>query len=148
LISKTLERPTTCRSGAPTQDGGNSSSIKVNTLSTGKMVNALMSQEEKMLKDKQSLYGIDTMVPTRDGRSSMLIQLSLRLRDSMKNSDSISTDHSILSLNFHSTELQRCTVTPMYGSRDGETMLLNNNGGSMRRPRLSETTMDHGRAMP
>jgi hypothetical protein len=101
-----------------------------------------------MLKVKQSLYGTNTTEPTRDGSSSMLIQLSLRPRDSMKNSDSTSTDHSILSPNSHSIELLRCTVTLMCGSRDGETMLHNNNGGSMRSPRLLETTMDHGRAMP
>jgi hypothetical protein len=100
-----------------------------------------------MLKDKQSLYGTNIMELTRDGRSSMLIQLSLRPRDSMKNSDSTSTDHSILSPNSHSTELLRCTVTLMYGSRDGEIMLHNNSGGSMRRQRLLEITMDHGRAM-
>jgi hypothetical protein len=148
LISKAQERPTTCKSGAPTQDGGNSSDIKVNTLSTGKTENALMSQEEKMLKVKQSLYGTDITELTRDGRSFMLIQSSLRLRESMKNLDSTSTDHSILFPNSHSTELLRCTVTLMCGSRDGETMSSNNNGGSMRRPRLLETTMDHGRTMP
>jgi hypothetical protein len=120
----------------------------VRILSTGRTENALMFQEEKMLKVKQSLYGTNTTEPTRDGSSYTLIQLSLRLRDLMKNLDSTSIDHSISSLNSHSTELLRCTVTLMCGSRDGETMLLNNNGGSMRRPRLSETTMDHGRAMP
>jgi hypothetical protein len=87
--------------------------------------------------------------PIKNGEYSILTRLvSLRLRDSMKNLDSTSTDHSILSLNSHSTELLRCTVTLTCGSRDGETMLLNNNGGLMKRPRLSETTMDHGRAMP
>jgi hypothetical protein len=107
-----------------------------------------MSQVEKMLKVKKSKYGIDTMVLTKNGRFSILTRrLRLKLRVSTRNSDSTSTDHSILSLNFHSTELLRCTVTLMCGSRDGEIMLHSNSGGSMKSQRLSETTMDHGRIM-
>jgi len=58
----------------------------------------------------------------------------------MRNSASTSTDHSTWFQNFHSTELLRCLVELTWFSRDGETTRDNNNSGSMRRPRLSETT--------
>jgi len=58
----------------------------------------------------------------------------------MRNSDSTSTDHSTLSQSFHSTELLRCLVEPTWSSRDGERTNDNNNSGSMRSPRPSETT--------
>jgi hypothetical protein len=45
------------------------------------------------------------MEPTRDGRFFILTRRQrLRLRDWMRNSDSTSIDHSILSLSFHSIE--------------------------------------------
>jgi hypothetical protein len=58
----------------------------------------------------------------------------------MKNSVSTSTDHSILCLSFHSTELPRCLVTHKLSSRDGETTKDNNNSGLMKFQRPSETT--------
>jgi len=58
----------------------------------------------------------------------------------MKNSDSTSIDHSISSLNFHSTELQKCLEELTWFSRDGETIQDNNNSGLMKSPRPSETT--------
>jgi len=58
----------------------------------------------------------------------------------MKNSASTSIDHSTLFHNFHSTESLKCSVVLTLSSRDGERMLLNNNSGSMRSQRLSETT--------
>jgi len=55
-----------------------------------------MSTEEKMKKVDKSSSGIDTMELIRDGRLSILTKLmQLLQRDSMKNSDSISIDHSI-----------------------------------------------------
>jgi hypothetical protein len=58
-----------CKSGAPTQDGGKSSSIKENTSVTfNKQRDALMFTKAKILKDRRFRYTIDTMEPTRDGR--------------------------------------------------------------------------------
>jgi hypothetical protein len=58
----------------------------------------------------------------------------------MKNSVSILTGHSILSLNLDLTELLNATVPIMSGREDGERIPLPNNGTSMRSPRPSRTT--------
>jgi len=69
------------------------------------LIDALMSTEVKMLKDKKFKYTIDTMEPIKDGRFFTLTKRQrLKPRDSMKNSVSISTDHSTSSQSFHSTE--------------------------------------------
>jgi nucleoid DNA-binding protein len=71
-----------------------------------------------MLKDNQLLLMPKPRDLIKNGKSSILTRLPrLRLRDLMRNSDSISIDHSTLSLNFHSTELPRCTVTLKGGGR-------------------------------
>jgi hypothetical protein len=94
-----------------------------------------------MKKDKQLVSRIILETLTRDGRSSILIRLKKqRLRDSTKNSASTSIDHSTLSHNFHSTELLRCSEELKWSSRDGERIQDNNNSGSMKSPRPSETT--------
>jgi hypothetical protein len=70
--------------------------MKVNTSSTGTMEKLLMSQEERMLKDKQLSSGTNIMVLTRDGKSSMLTRpIRFQERDLMRNSDSTEIDHSI-----------------------------------------------------
>ena len=70
----------------------------MNTSSTGRTRNALMFMEEKMRKEEKSSHGIDTMVPIRDGRSSILMKLNqFQRKVSMKSSDSMLTDHSTLS---------------------------------------------------
>ena len=75
--------------------------MKENTSSIGKMERHLMSQEEKMLKDKQLLSGVNMVEPTRDGKSLILMKLKdHKRRDFMMISDSISTDHSTLSQDF------------------------------------------------
>ena len=54
-----------------------------------------MSQEERMLKVKLSLYGRDITELIRDGTSSMLIKLKkFQERASMLNSVCTETDHS------------------------------------------------------
>jgi hypothetical protein len=99
-----------------------------------------MFQELRMLKDNQLLLMLRPMDLTKNGRLFILTRKErLRLRDSMKNLDSTSIDHSTLSQSFHSTELLRCTVMLMCGSRDGETTLSNSNSSLMKRPRLLET---------
>jgi len=95
------ERPTRCKSGAPTQDGSRSSNIEMNTSSILEMVRHLMYMEEKMKKLGKSLPGRDTMVQTRDGRLSILIKLPRLLhQELMKTLDSTSTDHSTSNLDF------------------------------------------------
>jgi hypothetical protein len=81
--SKVLVEPTTCKSGAPTQDGSKSSSTKVNTSATSrKPIDALMFSKVKMMKVRKYRYTIDTTEPTRDGRFSILTRKErLRPRD-------------------------------------------------------------------
>jgi hypothetical protein len=58
----------------------------------------------------------------------------------MRNSVSISTDHSTLDQDFQCRELLNAMEPTMSGSRDGERMLLLNNGSSMRSQRQSRIT--------
>jgi hypothetical protein len=92
------EEPTTCKSGAPTQDGGKSSPMKDNTSSTSRTRKLLIFMETKMKKEERSKYGRDIMAPTRDGESSILTQRVLRKRplDGTLNGVSISIDFSTL----------------------------------------------------
>jgi hypothetical protein len=86
------------------------------------------------------------MVPIKDGEFFILTRRQLlKLRDSMKNLDSISTDHSTLSQNFHSTELLSVLELTTLSSRDGERMFLVNNTTSTRCQRLSD--LNNGRTM-
>jgi hypothetical protein len=86
------------------------------------------------------------MVPIKDGEFFILTRRQLlKLRDSMKNLDSISTDHSTLSQNFHSTELLSVLEHTTLPSRDGERMSLDNNTTSMRFQRQSDP--NNGRTM-
>jgi hypothetical protein len=83
---------------------------------------------------------IKTM-PTKDGRLSTLTKLiRSEPRDSTKNSVSISTDHSTSDPECQCKELLSAMVPTMSGSRDGERMLMPNNGSSMRFQRPSRTT--------
>jgi hypothetical protein len=78
------------------------------------------------------------VVNIKDGQLSILTKLvQSNQRDSTRTLASMSTDHSILSQNFHSTELQNATELTMSGSEDGETTLWANNGSSMEFPRPS-----------
>jgi len=94
----------------------------VNTSVTSKSpTDALMYSKVKMLKDRISKSTEDTTVPTKDGRFFILIRRQrLKPRDSMKNSDSTSIDHSILDQDFQCRELLSATVLTMSGSEDGE----------------------------
>jgi hypothetical protein len=134
----------TCKSGALTLDGGNFSSTlvpRLEPLLTSKTLTEFLTLTRRTLKANQLEYSTIMEESTKDGASFMLIRdQRLRPRDLMRNSVSTSTDHSTWFLNFHSTELLRCLVEPTWFSRDGETMLDNNNSGSMKSQRLSETT--------
>jgi hypothetical protein len=92
------ERPTTCRFGAPTQDGSRSSSMTKNRRSSGICLirRFLMFQEEKMLKDKLLLYGVNMVSQIRDGEYSMLIRPNqFKIKDSILNGECTVIDHSI-----------------------------------------------------
>jgi len=109
-----------------------------NTSATSKRPTvALMFTKVRMLKHKKFRFMADTMEPTKDGRFFILTRRQrLKQRDSMKNSDSTLTDHSILCQSFLSTELLSATELTMSGSEDGERIPLLNSGGSTRFPRL------------
>jgi len=105
-----------------------------------------MLLELRMLKDKQLVSMATTTELTRDGELSILIKLvQSNPRDSTRTSVSISIDHSILSQNFHSTELLNATELTMSGSEDGETTLWASNGSLMVSPRLSN--LNNGRTI-
>jgi len=96
-----LEEPTTCKYGAPTQDGSRSSDMLANNSSTSKTKKHLMFRVQKMLKDKLLSFMDHTTRSTKDGELSILINPKRsQLKDSTRNSDSISTDHSTLSQDF------------------------------------------------
>jgi hypothetical protein len=136
-----------CKSIAPTQDGSRSLfSHKSTSVTSKKQIDVLMLMQTKMLKVRKSLSIEDTMVPIKDGKFFILTQRKrLRQRDSMKNLDSISIDHSTWSQNFHSIELLNVLEPTMLSSRDGERMLLNNNSTLMRFQRPLDPR--HGRTM-
>jgi len=137
----------TCKSGALTLDGSRFSNIKkIISVTSKKKIDALRLVETKISKDKQFLLVIDKMVPIKDGKFFILTRRQpLKLRDSMKNLDSISTDHSTLFQNSHSTELLSVLEPTTLPSRDGERMSLDNNSTSMRFQRPSDPS--NGRTM-
>ena len=73
-------------------------------------------------------------------------QRRLLLKDLMKTSVSMSTDHSILSQDSQCKELLNALVQAKSPSRDGERMLLPSNGDSIQYPRQSDLTT--GRITP
>ena len=77
------ERPTTCKSGAPTQDGSKSSFIdKSTSVTSKKQTNVSMSIKAKMLKVKKLSLMDNIMVPIKDGRFFILTRRQrLRQRD-------------------------------------------------------------------
>jgi hypothetical protein len=139
LISRVQVKPRTCKFGAPIQVGGKSLYSVENTSAIFKKpIDALMSSKVRTRKDKLFRFIIDTMVPTKDGRFSILTRRQrLKPRDSMKNLDSISIDHSTLDQDSQCRELLSAMEPITSGSEDGERMPWVNNGSSMRFPRQS-----------
>jgi hypothetical protein len=110
-ISLTQVNLITSRFGQPTQDGGNSLPMKVNSFPMSKTTRFLMLMETKTRNTETFICIRDITVQTRDGRSSMLIKLKLvSQRVWMRNSVSTETDHFTLDLDFHSRELFNVTV--------------------------------------
>jgi hypothetical protein len=69
------EEPTTCKSGAPTQDGSKYSSMRRTNSSTFRTVRSLMLLEAKMKKVQQLEYMATMEVQTKNGKFFMLIKL-------------------------------------------------------------------------
>jgi len=87
-----------CKSTAPTLTGGKSSSThqRMNNSLIGTTTRFLMSQEEKMLKDKKLSSGRTMEDLIRNGRSSILTKpRRFQVQDLIQNSDSTEIDHSI-----------------------------------------------------
>ena len=93
------------KSGAPTLDGGNSSSTMSKTSTSAiskKKTDVLMSGKPRMLKHNQLKFGREVVDPISNGQLFILIkQRKSKLRDSVLISVSILTDHSISYQDFH-----------------------------------------------
>lgn len=110
-ISRTVEEQITCNSGAPPQAGSNSSCIRIITSSMFKTWKCLMSKATKTKKHNPSSCMEDTMVPTSDGRLSILtLWRRDQPRDLTGTSDSISIDHSSLCLGYQWEESLKLPV--------------------------------------
>jgi len=108
---------------------------------TGRAAKFLMLSQAKMKKDKQLVSGVTMVEKDNNGKLSISIkQKDLKPRVLTKTLASMSTDHSILCQNYHSTELLSAMVLTMYGREDGDTIPQPNNGSSMVFPRPSRTT--------
>ena len=111
-----LEEHKTCKSGALTQDGSRSSSMKTANSSTGRAARSLMSEELRMLKDNKLESGVTTRANTKCGQLSILTKQRVhKPRALTKISASMSTDHSTSFQNSHSTELLSATVPITFG---------------------------------
>jgi hypothetical protein len=101
LTSRTLERPTTCKFGAPTLTGGKSSNTKDQASLTSKTTKHLMFLVEQIKKVKPLLYMESMVRSTKDGELFILTKLiRFKRRDLTKILDGMSTDHSTWSQDF------------------------------------------------
>jgi hypothetical protein len=99
------EELTTCKFGAQTQDGSKSSFMLMNISVILKTRNALMLLEAKMKKDKKFKSMEEPTMQTKDGRSSIKINMKrFQPRVSIKSLVLRLTDHSILSQTSQSIE--------------------------------------------
>jgi hypothetical protein len=161
------ERPTTCKSGAPTQDGSRSSSLlssqrlrklkqlrapprvlnRSDNLLISETIRSLMFQEEKMPKAKLLLFGVTMVRSTSNGKYNMLTkQNQFKTKDLWKTLDSIATDHSTFNQECQSIELLNATVLTTFGSEDIERTLLLSNSSSTVPQRPSD--LNNGRTTP
>jgi len=113
-----------------------------------RMPRLLMLRMIRMMKDKLLLsMDLRERISDRNGMSSILTKLSQsQLRDSAKNSVSISTDHSIWSQDSHSRESLNLSQPTTWSSRDGERTSWDNNSSSIPYQRQSDPS--NGRTMP
>ena len=137
------EKRTTCKSGAPTLDGSNYSSMspRKNNSSTGQMAKHLMSMVERMKKEDKLSFGASIMELTRDGEYFILTKLKkFNPRDLTKTSDGTLTDHSTSNPDSQCTELLNALELTTLSLRDGERTLHHNNSSSMELTRPSDPT--------
>jgi hypothetical protein len=100
-----------------------------------------MLKEAKIKKVKQLVFMVTMEEEDKNGMLSILTKLrDHKPRVSTRTSVSMSTDHSTLSQNSHSTELLSATVPTTFGREDGELTPRLNNGTSMVSQRPSRTT--------
>jgi len=90
----------TCNSGAPTVDGGNSSSMKDKTSRTSKTTKSLMFQEAETQKHKMSKFITDITNLIKDGIFFMLKTKLMQRQKEWEISDSKSMNHSSLFQDF------------------------------------------------
>jgi hypothetical protein len=119
-ISRAQVEPRTCKSGAPTLDGSKFSNSKVNSLSILLTIRSLMLHPPRIKKVKPLLSTVETETTskmlTKDGRLSTLINPKrIELKDSTRNSDSTSTDHSTSDQECQCKELLNATVPTTFG---------------------------------
>jgi len=117
------EKRTTCKFGVLTLNGSRSLSSKLTGLPTFRIISTCTFQVVRIKKANQLLCMHKLKDLNKNGRLFTLIKLlRQKPKDLMKNSDSISIDHSTLYQSFHSTELLRASEPTTLLSRDGERM--------------------------
>jgi len=81
LISITQVNPTTCKSTAPTQDGGRCSSMTMDTLLISEAIKLFPSRIERMLKHNQfgQAEDLEEDIHPKFGRLSILITWEMKL---------------------------------------------------------------------
>jgi hypothetical protein len=96
-----VEEAITCKSGAPTLDGGRSSSMRESNLSTGRTARSLKSKATRMKKDMQLASGPTMVATTKNGQFCTQTRLTrLSRKDLIRTSVSTETDHSISDQDF------------------------------------------------
>lgn len=138
----------TCRSGVLTLDGSkylsmirDNSTILLPLLVPTTKTWYLLLKTQKMKKVMLLVFTATQRKLISNGKFYILTKPKRQKpRDSMRNSDSTSTDLSILSLSYHSTESLRCLEEQTWSSKDGERTKDNSNSGLMRSQRPSGTT--------
>ena len=121
--------------------------MKVNTSSIGPTRKLLMSQEERMPKDKLLLLGKSITVTTRNGTLSILMKTRvIKPRVLTRTSVSTAADHSTLSQDFQCTELFNLMEPTMLLLTDMSKEETINNGSSTAKTRPSDQTT--GRTTP
>jgi len=139
---KTQEEPLTCKSGALTLTGGNYSNMRMVISSTGPTVKLSMPNQIQKV-NQLSLQTLETLY-LKNGRLSILTKLMpLQQRESIKISDSMSTDHSTLSQDFQWRESLKPLVPTTWSSRDTSREELPNNSTLTQSPRQSD--LNNGR---
>jgi uncharacterized membrane protein YdfJ with MMPL/SSD domain len=145
---------TTCKFGAPTLNGGKSSSLNqlVRMMVTSQSKTTRETIRELLMLMDQLMKKLDQLRQrslqsnrTKDGKLSMLTSTRLKPKDYIKNSVSTSTDHSTLSQDFHCTELPKLLEQAMSSSEDMSKVELPSNSSLM--VSLRPSSLNSGRTI-